>query len=214
MLSSLPDHPEYRAPEPCAGPDHPMRRLTRGLAFGESWSPSDGDWVRGIFDGLAPDRGRSDTDPKLVTPLMDAIARGAVSTDGRWLELGSGTGAGRRALRSMVDFHVSVDLSTQLLERAPLDSVKVRADSSRLPFADGCATVVLLINMLLFPHEVARVLAVDGAVVWINTLGDQTPIYLPASDVIDVLPGSWTAVTSRAGTGTWTVARRIAPPPR
>ncbi len=65
-----------------------------------------------------------------------------------------------------------------------------------------------MINMLLFPNEVDRVLAVGGAVVWINTLGDQTPIHLPVEDVALALPGSWHGVSANAGTGFWAVYRR------
>jgi hypothetical protein len=44
--------------------------------------------------------------------------------------------------------------------------------------------------------------------VWVNTLGDQTPIHLPPGDVERALPGDWNGVTARAGTGQWTVLRR------
>jgi hypothetical protein len=56
---------------------------------------------------------------------------------------------------------------------------------------------------------VARVLAPDGCLVWVNTSGEQTPIYLPADDVVAALGDGWTGVASEAGTGTWCVARRI-----
>ncbi len=95
-----------------------------------------------------------------------------------------------------------------MLAHAPDDSPRVRADSSRLPFADDVADVVLLINMLLFPAEVDRILRPGGRLVWVNTLGDQTPIHLPADDVIAALPGEWCGVASRAGIGTWAVVRR------
>jgi hypothetical protein len=47
-----------------------------------------------------------------------------------------------------------------------------------------------------------------GTIVWVNTLGDQTPIHLPAADVLEALPGEWTGVAARAGTGFWLAARR------
>ena len=65
-----------------------------------------------------------------------------------------------------------------------------------------------MINMLLFPHEVDRVLRPDGVIVWVNTLGDQTPIHLPPDDVVAMLPGEWDGRTARAGTGFWLTARR------
>jgi len=66
----------------------------------------------------------------------------------------------------------------------------------------------LLINMLLFPAEVDRVLRPEGTLLWVNTLGDQTPIHLPAVDVLEALPGDWVGTTARAGTGFWLTAHR------
>ncbi len=71
----------------------------------------------------------------------------------------------------------------------PIWRLAVRADASVLPFADDCFDAILLINMLLFPAEVDRLLRPDGVVVWVNTLDDQTPIHLPPADVLDALPG-------------------------
>jgi hypothetical protein len=69
-----------------------------------------------------------------------------------------------------------------------------------------------MINMILFPDEVDRILRPNGRVVWINTLGDQTPIHLPPDDVATALPGDWDGVTARAGVGLWAVFRRSTAP--
>lgn len=42
----------------------------------------------------------------------------------------------------------------------------------------------------------------------ISTMGDETPIYFPPGEVMDLLPGRRTATGSHAGTGFWLVARR------
>ena len=63
-------------------------------------------------------------------------------------------------------------------------------------------------NAFLFPHEYDRVLKADGAILWINSLAEDTPIHLPVPDVVQALPGAWTAVTSEAGWGLWAVLRR------
>lgn len=207
-LVELPPHPDYRPPAPFAGPDHPMRQLTRAMAFHREWTADDADRVAAVFDRLAPDWSADHVDPLKAAPLLDAIERGPVGVDGRWIELGSGTGAGCHALDGLVAEHISLDLSYQMLAHAPEHSPRVQADSSRLPLADDVADVVLMINMLLFPEEVDRVLRPHGAVVWVNTLGDQTPIHLPPADVVAALPGDWTGVTSLAGTGLWAVLRR------
>lgn len=208
MIVELPAHPEYRPPDTFAGADHPMRRLTRAIAFGEPWTSDDAERVTSVFDGLAAAWSNDEVDPIKAAPVLDAIDRGEVSLDGIWIELGSGTGDGARLLHAQAGQHVCVDLSEQMLAHAPELSSKVRADSSQLPFGTDTADVVLLINMLLFPEEVDRVLRPDGRVVWVNTVGDQTPIHLPSIDVATALPGGWTGVTSNAGRGLWAVLQR------
>jgi hypothetical protein len=85
---------------------------------------------------------------------------------------------------------------------------QVQSDAAALPLRSRSAAVVALINMFLFPSEIERVLADDGVLVWVNTNGDETPIYLPADEVLGALPGSWDGVTASAGWGTWLTARR------
>ncbi len=133
--------------------------------------------------------------------------------DGDWLELGSGTGAGARVLSGQVGSLVCSDLSMGMLSFAPADlAPRVQADATMLPFGDDTFDAVLLINMILFPYEVDRIIRPGGSVLWVNTLGDQTPIHLPAADVVEALPGEWTARTARAGTGFWLAATRVEAP--
>lgn len=208
-LTHLPPARGARDPDPFAGPDHPMRRLTRSIALGEPWTSADARRVTEVFDGLAPGWTDDHVDPVKAAPVADALDRGDVPLGGRWLELGSGTGAGTRLLQGRVREQVSVDLSPEMLAHAPEGlAPKVRADSSQLPFPVDTFDALLLINMLLFPNEVDRVLRSEGVIVWVNTLGDQTPIHLPPSDVLAALPGSWTGVHAMAGTGFWAVVRR------
>jgi SAM-dependent methyltransferase len=209
VLERLADHPSTRDPEPFAGPDHPMRRLTRSIALGEPWTQDDAERVAALFDSMAADWSAQHVDATKAAPVLDAIERGAVPVAGDWLELGSGTGAGTRVLAGAVGRIVATDLSEQMLRHAPGElAPRVRADAAGLPFTADTFDAVLLINMLLFPVEIDRVLQPDGAVVWINTLGDQTPIHLPPDDVLRALPGDWHARTARAGTGFWLTARR------
>lgn len=207
-VTALPPHPDYRPPEPFADADHPMRRLTRAMAFGGPWTAADAERVQEVFDRMAPDWSADHVDDRKAAPVLDAVERGQVPVDGRWIELGSGTGAGCHALDGIVQQHVSLDLSYEMLAHAPDRIPRVQADSSQLPLADDVADVVLMINMILFPGEVDRILRPEGAVVWVNTLGDQTPIHLPPTDVAAALPGEWTGVSSYAGTGSWVVLRR------
>ena len=209
MIEQLADHASTRDPEPFAGVDHPMRVLTRAVALGQPWTRDDADRVAAVFDGLAEEWSVRHVDDTKAAPVRDALDRGNVPTDGRWLELGSGTGAGTLLLAGTVGSLVATDLSPQMLRHAPGDlAPRVNADASTLPFPDRAFDAVLMINMLLFADEVDRVLAPNGTVVWVNTLGDQTPIHLRPDDVLAALPGTWSGRTARAGTGFWLTASR------
>jgi len=210
-LTILSDAGNVSTPEPFAGPDHPMRKLTRQVAFDGAWDAARAKKVGDLFDSMAADWSTTNVDATKAAPIVDALKRGTASSGGRWLELGSGTGAGTRVLAGQVGSLVAFDLAAEMLAHAPGElAPRVRGDASVLPFGDNAFDAVLMVNMLLFPREVDRVLASDGTVVWVNTIGDQTPIHLPVADVMEALPGSWDGVTAHAGTGLWATLRRCA----
>ena len=76
--------------------------------------------------------------------------------------------------------------------------------------ADGTigSSAIVPINAFLFPAEVERVLSPEGVLVWVNSSGEQTPIYLSVDDLVAGLPGEWTGTSSRVGEGHWCVLRR------
>lgn len=186
-----------------------MRRVTREVAFDPGgWTPERQAKVEELFDGLAPEWHTREA-PGRYDSLLDALDRGGVPTDRPAVELGSGIGLSSPLLAERFDHLVAMDLSIEMLRLAPPDAApRLQADSARLPLADGSLAVALLVNMLLFPAEIDRVLAPDGVLVWVNTSGDRTPIYLPADDVVAAMGDGWAGVASEAGTGTWCVARR------
>lgn len=203
-LEQLPDDNGVVEPELFAGSDHPMRKVTRQVAFDAGWSSGRAKKVADLFDGMAEGWGASHGDPVRLAPVRDGLKRGAFNLAGRWLELGSGTGSGTRILAGSVDTIVATDLSGQMLANAPAEiAPRIQADASRLPYRDDQFDGILMVNMLLFPTEVDRVLAPLGRLLWVNTLGDQTPIHLPAADVVDALPGQWSGLTARSGSGFW-----------
>ena len=145
-----------------------------------------------------------------MAPLLDALERGGVAAPS-CLELGPGSGPGTRVLRQHFAHVFAVDLSPEMLRRLdPAWADRIRADGYRLPFADSSVDVMVLMNMLLFPAEVDRLLSPRGALVWVNSRGTQTPIHLSAEDVERALPGSWTGCAAQAGQGSWCVLRRDA----
>jgi SAM-dependent methyltransferase len=192
-----------------ANADHPMRRVTRQVAFEpDGWTPERKAKVAELFDSLAPEWHTREV-PGRYDALDDALDRGGVPTDGPALELGSGTGLSTPLLAARFGILIAGDLSREMLRLAPADAApRLQADSSCLPFPDGALSVVLAINMLLFPKEMARILAATGVLVWVNTSGDRTPIHLPADDVVEAMGAGWRGIASAAGTGTWCVARR------
>lgn len=187
-----------------------MRKLTRQVAFDGAWDSARAQKVGDLFDSMAADWSTAHVDATKAAPIVDALERGTAAADGRWLELGSGTGAGTRVLAGHVGSLVAFDLAAEMLAHAPGElAPRVRGDASVLPFGDNAFDSVLMVNMLLFPSEVDRVLAPGGTVVWVNTLGDQTPIHLPVADVMAALPGDWEGTTANAGTGFWATLRRV-----
>jgi len=204
IVEMAPDRPAV------GGPDHPMRKVTRQVAFeSDGWGAGRAAKVRALFDGLAPEWQARDTAER-GEALLDALERGGVGRgEARCLELGCGTGAGTRVLAERFRTVLAIDLSSEMLARAPRACAhRVQADASTLPVRSGSVDVVVLVNMLLFPAELDRVLAPEGIVVWVNSLGDATPIHLSAADVSAALPGRWTGVASEAGWGTWCTLRR------
>jgi pyridoxamine 5'-phosphate oxidase len=188
--------------------DHPMRIVTRRVAFEpEFWNPTEARKVAAFFDDLAPDWTARFDDSEMA-PLVDALARGG-PLSGRVLEVGAGTGLGAKHLRARFGDVVGLDVSMEMLQHFVVNDVPlVLGDGGALPVRSASADVLVLVNAFLFPAEVDRVLAPGGAVVWVNTLAEFTPIHLSATDVVGALPGSWEAVASEAGWGNWAVVRR------
>ncbi len=187
---------------------HPIRKMTRQVAFEpRGWTPERASKVADLFNGLAPEWGER-VSLHRSEPLEDALERGDVAA-GLCVEVGSGTGIGKASLAKRFPRVVAVDLAIEMLRRAPSeDAARVQADAARLPVASLAAASIVLFNALLFPSELERVLAAGGTIVWVNTLGDRTPIHLPVRDVERALPGEWSGVASEAAWGIWAVLRR------
>jgi hypothetical protein len=194
-----------------------MQAVTRDLAFdADSWTNERAEEIRGFFDGVAPEWHLRNQVERL-RPLEDALARGGIAAGGVCVEVGSGTGFQTPTAVSNFDFVVSVDLSAEMLARSPrLEGAGlVQADAHLLPLRARSADAVVCVNAFLFPAEYLRVLRVGGAVVFVSTRGERTPIYLPPADVVRALElasrasedRGWSAVTSEAASGTWTVVR-------
>jgi len=209
LIEQLPRiHPLEPGRPAVGGPDHPMRKVTQQVAFEpDGWTPDRAAKVAALFDSMAADWHTRENEDRLVS-IDDALERGALPR-GRCLEVGSGTGHGTKRLAGHFEKLVALDLSIEMLRRAPPElAARVQADSAKLPFADDAFDVLVLVNALLMPAEVDRVLAPGGAVLWVSALAEFTPIYLPAEDVEKALPGEWNGRAAEAGWGSWCVLRR------
>ena len=200
------------------GPDHPMRIATRraaGLDPG-GWTRELSKEVGEFFDTLS-NEWHTRTSPQRTAVVLDALERGLGrpgSRSGVVVEVGSGIGTYSGLLAERFATVLAIDLSLAMLRLAPLATAhRIQADGAMLPVRDSSAAAVVLINAFLFPAEVDRILARDGALVWVNSSGAQTPIFLAAEDLLSaLLPGNWTGTASQAGEGTWCVLRKIPNP--
>jgi ubiquinone/menaquinone biosynthesis C-methylase UbiE len=171
------------------------------------------------FDRLAPvwDRRRG---PESLIPLQAALAK--IEAPRRVLDLGTGTGVGARAIAKRFPEArvVGVDLAPAMVEEArrllePELAARVRyeaADAEHLPFEDASFDLVVLLNMIPFFEELARVTAPGGALVLAYSSGPETPIYTPPRTLRARLEplgfGQFEEIA--AGEGTALLARRTA----
>jgi SAM-dependent methyltransferase len=153
--------------------------------------------LRAQFDRLAPvweDVGG----PGMLAPVTAALDRLGASPS--WvLDVGTGTGkAARLTAERFPEAHVvGVDLSAEMVDEArrllPPGLVgRIRfevADSARLPFVDGAFDLVLLLNMIPFFDELARVTAPSGTIVVATSSGPSTPIWTPPETLRERLAG-------------------------
>lgn len=214
VLEELPAVPiSGHEPSGLGSDDHPMRIMTRRAAglTPDAWDDQARLEVATYFDALA-DEWHTRTSPQRDAVVADALERGLPGggVGDVCVELGSGIGAYTPLLAERWRRVLAVDVALEMLLRAPgAPGHRMLADGARLPLRAGTASAFVLVNCFLFPEEVDRVLAPDGVVVWVNSSGPETPIHLPASDVVAALPGRWTGVHSIAGVGTWCVTRRV-----
>jgi Methyltransferase domain len=220
MITELPiviAAPDGEASWGSAAVDHPMRRVTRAVAFEpDGWNPERRAEVVALFDSLAPEWSSRDVAGREL-PILDAIDRGLaaapVADRNVAIELGGGTGLYSADLAQHFPTLVSLDISWEMIRLVPpAPAHRVQGDGSILPAADGSVESLILVNMFLFPAEVERVVARHGVVIWVNSRGPETPIHLTAHEVDEALGSGWEGVASQAGWGTWSVHWRCEAP--
>ena len=190
-----------------------MRIATRRAAGFDraGWTDQLRKEVGDYFDGIAGEWHTRNSSQRTAV-VLDALTRGLDPLGrlaGPAVEIGSGIGTYSGLIAERFSRVVAIDLSWAMLRQAPARTAdRIQADGARLPLRDASAAAVVLINAFLFPGEVERVLSPGGALVWVNSSGEQTPIYLSVDDLLACLSGEWTGRTSRAGEGHWCVLTR------
>lgn len=172
--------------------------------------------LRRQFDRLAPVWDTMLLEDTLA-PYRAALERVGGPVE-RALDVGTGTGAGARALRERFPAAevVGADVSTAMLDEARRLSPEisfVTADAARLPFDDGSFDLVAHANMIPFLDEAARVVRPGGWTLFAFSNGPQTPIWVEPSLLREELArrGFADFAEIAAGRGTAMLARR--PPP-
>jgi ubiquinone/menaquinone biosynthesis C-methylase UbiE len=190
-----------------------MRMVTRRAAGLDprGWTEELRSHVRGYFDDLAAEW-YTRVSPQRTAVVNDALERGLGAFElpaGPAVEIGSGIGTYSSMIAEHCGSVLAIDLSLAMLSQAPVRPAhRIQADASMLPVRDSSAAVIVLINAFLFPAEIERVLSPRGVLLWVNSSGEQTPIYLSIDDLVAVLPGRWSGAWSRAGEGHWCALRR------
>jgi ubiquinone/menaquinone biosynthesis C-methylase UbiE len=133
----------------------------------------------------------------------------------RALDVGTGTGAGARAIRARFPGTevVGVDVATEMLAEARQLSPEIsfiEGDASDLPFEDESFDVLAHNNMIPFLDEVARVLRPGGWTLFAFSSGPETPIWVTPERLMTELERRGFAEFAQiaAGRGSAVLARR------
>lgn len=174
--------------------------------------------LRAQFDALAPEW-EEILGNEAPAPLVAALDRLDDAPE-RVLDLGTGTGKAARlvAERFPQADVLGIDLSPAMVDEArrllpPALAGRIRfeiADATALPFGDGEFELVVLLNMIPFFDELARVTAPAGTVIVAHVSGPSTPIWTPPETLRDrlALLGFAGFEELVAGSGTANLARK------
>lgn len=137
------------------------------------------------FDELSADWETKRLSPEHLVSFNAALDR-IDTPPQRILDLGTGTGAGARAMAKrwpgaeILGIDASKGMIGEARAHASTDRERYElGDASRLAVADAAFDLVTMVNMIPFYDELARVTANGGRFVAAFSRGANTPIYVP-----------------------------------
>lgn len=130
------------------------------------------------------------------------------------VEICCGTGEATEAIAKAVPRVYACDLNAAMLSRR-IDVPGVAwfaADVQALPLATGGVPLLVSLNGVLHPSELARVIRPGGQLLWCTSFRAGTPLYVPPERLPALLGDGWTAEGGEAGHGEWTLLTAPADP--
>lgn len=123
------------------------------------------------------------------------------------VEICCGTGEATAAVAGAVPSVVACDLSLEMLRRrVDVPGVRwVAADVRSLPLATARVPLVVSLNGVFNPSEIARVVRPGGQLLWCTSFRAGTPLYVPPERMHGLLGREWSAEGGHAGHGEWTL---------
>lgn len=123
------------------------------------------------------------------------------------VEICCGTGEATAAIAKAVPRVHACDLNPAMLtRRVEVPGVSwFAADVRALPLATASVPLIVSLNGVFSPPEIARVIRPGGQVLWCTSFRAGTPLYVPPPRLHALLGEAWAAEGGEAGHGEWTL---------
>jgi SAM-dependent methyltransferase len=184
---------------------HPSRRFQERLLS----DPADAEAWQGLHhayaDMAAEWREFTDAQGGYALPVQEGLRRARPAP---WaVEICCGTGEATPGIAAVVPRVLACDLNLPMLTRhADVPGVTwVAADVRALPLGTGGVPLLVSLNGVFNPTEIARVMRPGGQVLWCTSFRSGTPLYVEPGRAHQLLGASWTAETEPVGHGEWTL---------
>jgi SAM-dependent methyltransferase len=184
---------------------HPSRRFQERLLK----DPSDTEAWQGLrtsYAGMADEwREWTDGQPGYARPVAEGLTQARPAP---WaVEICCGTGEATPEVAAATGRVVACDLNLAMLaHRVEVPGATwIAADVRSLPFGTGTVPLLVSLNGVFVPTEIARVVRPGGQVLWCTSFRSGTPLYVPPRRIRELLGPGWTARGDTAGFGEWTL---------